>query len=58
MQTPAWQVSLRSQAFPSLHAVPLLTLEYCAVLTPGWQVSQLLLPLLAPAVTQAPPIEQ
>jgi hypothetical protein len=38
VQVPAWQVSFESQRLPSLHAVPLLTLEYCVVLTPGWQV--------------------
>jgi hypothetical protein len=27
VQVPAWQVSFRSQAFPSLHGMPLLTFE-------------------------------
>jgi hypothetical protein len=58
VQAPAWQVSLRSQALPSLHAVPFVTLEYWVVLTPGWHVSHVLVPLVAPAATHAPPIEQ
>jgi hypothetical protein len=37
-QAPPWHESLSVQALLSLQAVPLLTLEYCAVLTPGWQL--------------------
>ncbi len=58
VQTPAWQVSFEWQAFPSSHAAPLPTFEYWEALTLGWQVSQVLVPLLAPAGIHAPPIEQ
>jgi hypothetical protein len=51
-------VSFRSQALPSLHDVPLLTLEYPAVLTLGWHVSQVLVPFVAPEATHAPPMSQ
>jgi hypothetical protein len=51
-------VSLRSQALPSLQAVPLLTFEYADVLTAGWHVSQMFEPLAASLGTQAPPKSQ
>ena len=35
VHVPAWQVSLRSHALPSLQEVPLATFEYCDVLTLG-----------------------
>ena len=55
VQVPAWHVVM-SQAFPSLHEVPLVTGEYADVLTLGWQVSQVFDPLVAPDATQAPPM--
>jgi hypothetical protein len=58
VQTPAWHVSFESQRLPSLHAVPLLTAEYCAVLTAGWHVSHAFAPFVAPEATHAPPMEQ
>jgi hypothetical protein len=58
VHVPAWQVSLRSHAFPSLHDVPLLTFEYADVLTLGWHVSQVFVPFAAPDATHTPPIEQ
>jgi hypothetical protein len=58
VQAPLWQESFRSQAFPSLHAAPLLTLVYVDVLTAGWHVSHVFVPLVAPAATHAPPMEQ
>jgi hypothetical protein len=58
VQTPAWHVSFESQRLPSLQDVPLLTLEYCVVLTAGWQVSHVIAPFVAPEVTHAPPMEQ
>jgi hypothetical protein len=58
VQTPDWHESFRSHKFPSLQAAPLLTLEYCAVLTPGWHVAHVFVPFVAPAATHAPPMEQ
>jgi hypothetical protein len=56
VQTPAWQVSTRVHALPSLHDAPLLTLEYCAVLAPGWHVAHMFDPFVAPEATHAPPM--
>jgi hypothetical protein len=58
VHVPDWHVSLRSQALPSLQAVPLVTFEYCELLTLGWHASHVFVPFAAPAATQAPPIEQ
>lgn len=58
VQTPAWHMSFESQRLPSLHAAPLLTLEYCVVLTAGWHVWHVVAPFVAPDATHAPLIEQ
>ena len=55
---PLWHVSVWVQAFPSLHAVPLLAFVYADVLTAGWHVSHVFAPFVAPAATHAPPIAQ
>ena len=57
VQVPAWQLDV-SQAFPLLHVVPFVTGEYAVVLTLGWHVSQVFVPLAAPAATQALPMKQ
>jgi hypothetical protein len=38
VHTPAWQVSVRVQAFPSLHAVPLTTFDQAFVERVGLQL--------------------
>jgi hypothetical protein len=35
VHTPVWHVSFRSHSLPFVHDVPLLTGEYCVVLTLG-----------------------
>jgi hypothetical protein len=44
--------------FPSLHAVPLLTFEYCVVLAVGWHVSHVLAPFVVAEATHAPTMKQ
>jgi hypothetical protein len=55
---PALHVSVCVHASASLHVVPSVTFEYCVVLTLGWHVWHVFVPLLAPEATHAPLIVQ
>ena len=57
VHVPAWQVVV-SQASPLLHVVPFVTGEYAVVLTLGWHVSHVFVPLAVPAAMQALPMKQ
>ena len=58
VHVPDWQVSFKSHELPSEQDVPLETLEYAVVLTLGWHVSQVFVPLVAPAAMHTPPMSQ